>query len=217
MKTMYNKRGIFGILAILIAIIISFYFDSYIVYYMSLIRIEILNDLFLGLTSWSFVVITMFILPSIMLWQIKQKSYIFPLWVSGFIAGVVSYIVKIIVQRPRPFNLGIVATFPTLAKNSYLAWDSSFVSSHAMLAFCILPFLTRKFPKLKYLWIILAILIAFSRVYFGLHFLSDILAGGLIGYAIGWIVLKIEEDHQLLNSLSKKVNKFFKKLIQIKH
>jgi membrane-associated phospholipid phosphatase len=29
-----------------------------------------------------------------------------------------------------------------------------------------------------------------SKVYFGVHYLSDVLVGGLIGYTIGWLVFK---------------------------
>lgn len=211
---MRNKRGILWSLAVLIAIIISLYFDSYIVKSISLIRIELLNDIFLGITSWSFVIITMFILASILLWQGHKKKLIFPLWITAIASVLVSYLIKIVVQRPRPFNLGIVSTFPSLAKNSYLVLDSSFPSSHAMLAFCTLPILSKEYPKLKYLWIILAVLIAFSRVYFGLHFLSDVLAGGLIGYFIGWFMLKLEEDNGFSNKILKFMNKIWNKILK---
>ena len=192
------------------------YFDSYIVKGLSLIRTEFLNDVFLGITSWSFVLITMFILASVFLWQGNKKRLIFPLWISAVLASIVSYIVKIIVQRPRPFSLGLVATFPSLAKNSHLVWDSSFPSSHAMLAFCALPFISKAYPKLKYLWVLFAVLIAFSRVYFGLHFLSDVLTGGLFGYFIGWFILRLEEDNKFSNKTLKKIGKFFNKLTKTK-
>jgi undecaprenyl-diphosphatase len=58
-----------------------------------------------------------------------------------------------------------------------------------MLVFSILPFLNLEFKKFKYVWIIFCILVSFSRVYLGLHFLSDVFLGGLIGYFIGLFVL----------------------------
>jgi membrane-associated phospholipid phosphatase len=61
-----------------------------------------------------------------------------------------------------------------------------------MLAFCAVPILAKEFPKFKYIWIIFAGLVAFSRVYFGLHFMSDVTAGGLIGLIIGWAVIEFE-------------------------
>jgi len=81
-----------------------------------------------------------------------------------------------------------------------------------MMAFCALPILTKEFPRLKYVWFLLAGLVAFSRVYFGLHFLSDVLAGGLIGYLLGYWVLKSEERNKFLAKLQKKVKKILDKI-----
>ena len=77
-----------------------------------------------------------------------------------------------------------------------------------MLVFCSIPILAKQFPKFKYVWVIFASLVAFSRVYFGLHFLSDIIVGGLIGYIIGIIIVKIEKE----NTFGEKIyNKVFRK------
>ena len=63
-----------------------------------------------------------------------------------------------------------------------------------MLVFCAIPILDKEFPKLKYFWIAFAVLVAFSRIYFGLHFLSDVIAGGLIGYLIGIFIVNLEKE-----------------------
>jgi len=88
------------------------------------------------------------------------------------------------------------SVLPVLEKASHLIWNFSFPSFHAMLVFCSIPIISKKFPKFKYVWIIFASLVAFSRVYFGLHFLSDIVVGGLIGYLSGMIVIKLEEKYK---------------------
>jgi membrane-associated phospholipid phosphatase len=78
-----------------------------------------------------------------------------------------------------------------------------------MLAFCAVPILSKEFPKFKHIWIIFASLVAFSRVYFGLHFLSDVIVGGLIGYLVGLIILKFELKTKIGGKAYKKI---FRKL-----
>lgn len=197
---------------ILLAILVSFYFDSYILKIISLIRTDTLNDIFLGITFKSTVLLMFFILTSLLLWREKKGRWVFPLWISLFFSGIINYLVKIIVQRPRPFQLGIVSTLPILANSSHLNWNSSFPSFHAMFAFAALPILLKQFPRLKYFWIILALLVAFSRVYFGLHFLSDVIAGAVLGYLIGWIILKTETRNKFWSKIYNRIEKLFKKI-----
>ena len=118
------------------------------------------------------------------------------MWFTLGISVVISFILKIIIQKPRPFQLGIVSILPVLEKASHLTWNFAFPSFHAMLVFCSIPILSKQFPKFKYVWIIFASLVAFSRVYFGLHFLSDVIVGGFIGYIIGMIIVKLEKEYK---------------------
>jgi len=37
----------------------------------------------------------------------------------------------------------------------------------------------------------LAVIIAFSRVYVGVHYPADVLLGGLIGYGMAWLALTL--------------------------
>ncbi len=207
-----KKRGIIIFALILLSILISLYFDSYIVKGVSLIRIEFLNDIFMGLTFASSGIIIFFILTSLFLWRDHKRKWILPLWFTLGLSALVSFLLKIIVQRSRPFQLAIVSTLPVLAKNSHLTWNLSFPSFQAMLAFCAIPILSKEFPRLKYAWVIFASLIAFSRVYFGLHFLSDVIAGGLIGYLIGMIMIKIEKNNKFGEKVYKKIKKLFKSI-----
>jgi undecaprenyl-diphosphatase len=134
------------------------------------------------------------------LWSENKRKWILPLWLTLFLSAVVGFLLKITVQRPRPFIAGIVSTLPNLMEKSFTTWNFSFPSFQSMLVFCALPILIKEFPKLKYFWITFAVLVAFSRVYFGLHFLSDVIAGGLIGYIIGTIVIKYEKENRKFSS-----------------
>jgi len=59
------------------------------------------------------------------------------------------------------------------------------------MAFAALPIIDKEFPKIYLFWVIFALLIVFSRIYFGYHFVSDVIAGALIGYFSGFVFLKL--------------------------
>lgn len=70
-----------------------------------------------------------------------------------------------------------------------------FVSSHAANSFALLTFLSlilpRKFRPLKYILLIWAILIGYSRIYNGVHYPGDVLGGAFLGILVGWIVSRL--------------------------
>ncbi len=202
---MGKRRWIVFSLLILLLVIVSLYFDSEIVREISFLRNDILTDFFLGLTFISSSVIIFFFLTSLFLWKEHKRKWILPLWFTLGISVVISFILKIIIQKPRPFQLGIVSILPVLEKASHLTWNFAFPSFHAMLVFCSIPILSKQFPKFKYVWIIFASLVAFSRVYFGLHFLSDVIIGGFIGYIIGMIIVKLEKEYKFGEKVYEKV------------
>ncbi|MDP2628504.1 MAG: phosphatase PAP2 family protein [Nanoarchaeota archaeon] len=201
---MLKKRGIIWT-AIILAVFLIFYFDVQIVKGISLINNAVLNDFFLGITFISSEIIIFFFLTSLFLWHEHKRKWILPLWITLGTVVVISFLLKVLVHRLRPFQIGIVSILPSLESTSYLIWNFSFPSFQSMLAFCAIPILSKEFPKFKYIWIILASLIAFSRVYFGLHFMSDVLVGGIIGYLIGVGIIKIENKTKFGERIWKRV------------
>ena len=91
-----------------------------------------------------------------------------------------------------------------LMSKSYEIWNFSFPSFQAMLVFCAIPTISKEFPKIKWAWIVFACLAAFSRVYFGLHFLSDVIIGGILGYLIGMLIIKLEEKNNFGEKIYKR-------------
>ena len=117
---------------------------------------------------------------------IAHKKRLEGFWLSIVSSLVINTLLKLIFLRQRPYeSLGIASIINT-------TW-SSFPSGHAMIMFCTLPFLIKNFPAQKiYFWTI-AVLVALSRIYLNVHYLSDIIAGAFLGYLIGKISLGLEK------------------------
>jgi undecaprenyl-diphosphatase len=160
--------------------------------------------LFLGVKFLDTEIFVILFLTLLLLWKKQKREWILPLWITMGITAIISFALKILIHRTRPFTTGIVSLASGItAKASYFIWDFSFPSFDTAFAFCAVPILSKFYPKLKYLWIGFAVLIALSRVYFGVHYLSDVVFGSLIGYFIGVAIVKVENK-----------SKFFKKVYE---
>lgn len=100
---------------------------------------------------------------------------------------------KNLVARVRPYN-AIEGLIPIIKKPS----EFSFPSGHAGSSFASACVLYRKLPKkFGVPLLVLAILIAFSRLYVGVHYPTDVLAGAVTGivcsYLGEWLVSLIEK------------------------
>jgi membrane-associated phospholipid phosphatase len=98
----------------------------------------------------------------------------------GPIAIALNYAIKLLVRRPRPVLEGLP---PLGGAPSSL----SFPSAHATSAFAVATAMTRVEP-LGALAFLLAAALALGRPYLGMHYPSDVLAGAVLGAALGLIV-----------------------------
>ena len=106
-------------------------------------------------------------------------------------------------MRPRPTGIEFMKI--GLFDFSLSLPDYSFPSTHTTSAFSVLPVLDKQFRKLQFFWIFFSIMIAISRIYLNEHYLSDIVAGAILGYVIGYYLLKLEQKHGFAKKLFQKV------------
>lgn len=103
-----------------------------------------------------------------------------------------SHLIKPLFERPRPTHFpGIMESVRTL--NGYTGGKYGFISGHATNAFGFAMFTLLLFKNKYYTMVILiwASLISISRVYLGVHFISDITAGAISGVILGTLVYKL--------------------------
>lgn len=100
------------------------------------------------------------------------------------------YWFKNVVQRYRPsHNLELEGLVYFV--NDYKGGQFGFVSSHAANMFGIATFMGLALNrKVLYVALLLAALIAYSRIYLGVHYPSDIVAGGILGAFIGLLMFR---------------------------
>lgn len=96
-------------------------------------------------------------------------------------------VLKYIFQRPRPFLSLEGVNLLVAPPGSF-----SFPSGHAANAFASSIVIARKVSRLARPVLLLAVIIAFSRVYVGVHYPLDILGGALLGALCARFVLGLE-------------------------
>lgn len=112
----------------------------------------------------------------------KQRKVLYRLTLLYGIQSAVIYGLKFLIKRERPLFFLDMAS--KLSKGPGEILDPSFPSGHAVYAFMMATLLAARFPGYRAVFFILAGLIAWTRVYLGLHYPTDAVAGILLGYGI---------------------------------
>jgi undecaprenyl-diphosphatase len=207
-RARFNKNKFWGLPATLLAVSFLYTFsmlggiiedvitsdiivsvDTRVMNLLYLFRGADLTQFFLWVTllgKWQ--VVLGFIVATIwVLWAWRKRLYIAPLLLTIAGAEIFTGISKIVFHRPRP-ELAV-----------YTEHTFSFPSGHATIAVAFYGFLTyiliRHFAKWKtkvnvfFAGLLVILLIGFSRLYLGVHYVSDVWGGYLVGAL--WLIIGI--------------------------
>lgn len=138
-----------------------------------------IGELFYSFTVLGDTIPDVIIISALVLLPITFKRVGLPVATTAITSTLLNKLIKNIVARPRP-------EFKVIQASGY-----SFPSGHAMnnmaiylmLAFCILPFCKTKFQKGMTLGVLLVfpIMMGISRIYFNVHYFSDVVCGWCVG------------------------------------
>ncbi len=99
-------------------------------------------------------------------------------------AGIVGELLKILVRRMRPPDLGHAYEFRAWSDHPFSSRGFGFPSSHAVVAFAAAAALSCMFPRAKWVWYAAAAGCAVSRLLAHAHFVSDVVAAACIGIGV---------------------------------
>ena len=99
-----------------------------------------------------------------------------------------SYPLKFLFSRIRPCNVLLDARILVPTSTSY-----SFPSSHATNIFAAATILSNKYRSFRFYFFSVALVVGISRIYVGVHYPFDVLAGTVVGILCGLGALKLEK------------------------
>ena len=106
---------------------------------------------------------------------------------AAALALAVNVEIALLWARPRPFVAHPLLVHLLVQHPA----DASFPSDHAAAGFAIATVLVAFHRRLGALVLVLAAVMSVARVYVGLHYPSDVLAGAVIGLVVGWLAVRL--------------------------
>jgi undecaprenyl-diphosphatase len=161
-------------------------FESLLYVYRSTTLVNIF--LWITLLGKAKIIVSLAAVLSLLFWMWRKRAFILPFWITICGSYLFIFLGKIVLHRQRPTGIGVY-------EEAFFA----FPSGHATIAIAFYGFIAyflirqagtwRNRLNLSFAAMALIAAIGFSRLYLGVHFLSDVLGGYLLGLL--WLITGI--------------------------
>lgn len=153
---------------------------------------------FIKFITWFGGTIGIIVIALISIFIIKDKKTNISLAICLILGVIINNVIKLILARARPdIN-------PLMIENTY-----SFPSGHSMMSIILYGYLIyllyNNFKGKKYRWLLISVLsililcIGFSRIYLGVHYVSDVIGGFVLG--IAYLILYIDISKKIIKKI----------------
>ena len=145
----------------------------------------IINTIFFVITQMGRASVIVFF--SLLFHFFGHKKEAILIFISLLIGTITIFLLKELISRPRPF-LTLPTVIPFINE-----LGTSFPSGHSTRLFVFSAVVTRKLSLCSSALYLLSFLVAFSRLYLGIHYPLDVFVGAIVGWTIGKITLRREK------------------------
>jgi len=146
----------------------------------------ILDSAMVFITDWSYLLLIALLIP-LFVSDRRRGLFLFLTAALGFFAADgIGGLLKHIIERPRPCQVLPEARLVVSCLHSF-----SFPSGHAATSFAAASLIGFYYRNAAVPAFIIAVLVAFSRVYVGVHYPSDVLGGAVLGGAVAGLIISL--------------------------
>ncbi len=193
----------------MILVILTLFLDEYFSALFEVLHSDFLTNFMHFITDFGLLFLII-VIAAVSLWRRKYRMLMF-MAICSVLAFELAFILKIFFQVPRPYALGY-------ADPLFLASGNAFPSIHTAFIAALVPFQKHLFKKRNLVFIYLMMFaVVFSRIYLGVHNMSDIIAGITVGLVTTYTFLGAEQRHGLIEWFKSKVTDKFELRRQIAH
>jgi len=142
---------------------------------------KFLNVLFITLTIIGDGIFS--VVLSVILFLFKKRYLSLMVFTSFALSGIFTQILKMLISEARPGLFLAKTNYPYFIENVTLHNFHSFPSGHSTSVFALVAILSFALKNKNYsiLFLLIGVLVGYSRIYLGQHFITDVAVGSIIG------------------------------------